>query len=276
MSLVTLGKRLHRTAVQAVCPTRIVFHHVPKCGGTSVGRALRRAYILSQGTVTPEESYKAVAAFIGDSDRARVTRDVRKLREMMLLYLLYSDVRCIAAHIPFSDAAREIFAPTYAFVTLLRDPVVRFISHFKWSHGRPSAPDSITDDFEDFLGSERAREIGATYVRYFGGRAVFQATTERAKVDAAIANLRRLSYVGFLDQVDDFEAALRRITGKRVRIGHENAGVGNKITDRLAELGIRKRVLEACAPDRDIWAAVQDLRHRPLAEPQGLPLSESA
>ena len=35
-------------------PNRIVFHHAPRCGGTSVGRAIRKRFLLSQATVLPE------------------------------------------------------------------------------------------------------------------------------------------------------------------------------------------------------------------------------
>src|SRR5437868_4791278 len=96
MSLVDWGKRAHRWLTNSFCEKRIVFHHVPKCGGTSVGRALRRAYILSQASVTPEESFRALTAVKERADRLiSPIRDVYEFRELMLLYLLYSDVRCI-------------------------------------------------------------------------------------------------------------------------------------------------------------------------------------
>lgn len=37
MSLIELGKSLHGYETDLACGRRIVFHHVPKCGGTSVG-----------------------------------------------------------------------------------------------------------------------------------------------------------------------------------------------------------------------------------------------
>src|SRR5438876_5474583 len=101
-----IAKVLFEGATDFLCSKRIVFHHVPKCGGTSVGRALRRAYILSQASVTPEESFRALTAVKERADRLiSPIRDVYEFRELMLLYLLYSDVRCIAAHIPFSEIA---------------------------------------------------------------------------------------------------------------------------------------------------------------------------
>src|SRR5689334_21694985 len=109
MSSIDLAKSLQRWATNGLCGNRIIFHHVPKCGGTSAGRALRRSYILSQGTVTPRESQQAFNAVRRFNDRSSFG-DASELREMMLLYMLYCDVRCVAAHIPFSNAALTEFA----------------------------------------------------------------------------------------------------------------------------------------------------------------------
>jgi hypothetical protein len=262
MSLIDFGKTLHRRAADLLCGERIVFHHVPKCGGTSVGRSLRRAYILSQGTVTPIESEKAFIA-AARPDRQAGIGHVSELREMMLLYMLYSDVRCVSAHIPFSNPAFENFADRYAFVTLLRDPVDRFISNYYWNHVREDAHFRVEDSFEDFLQTDRARAMGSTYVRYFCGEPG-QCFGPR-HVDSAIRNLRRMDYVGFLDEVGRFEAALQILTGRRFKIGRENVGNTGAKRDSILSGPLRDKVLAACSADRDIWNAVQDLRdHMPM------------
>ena len=257
MSAIDVAKSLHRRAVDLLCGRRIVFHHVPKCGGTSVGRSLRRAYILSQGSVTPVESEKAFNA-AQSSHNGKGIGHVSELREMMLLYMLYSDVRCVSSHIPFSNAAYERFADRYAFVTLLRDPVDRFISNYYWNHNRHEAHFRIAESLGDFLSSDRARGMGSTYVRYFCGEPAQKFT--RRHVEAAIRNLRRMDGVGFLDDVLHFQASLRTLTGKRLAIGTEN--VRNTRAKREAILSgpLRDSILDVCAPDRAVWDAVQDLR----------------
>ena len=260
MSLIDFGKSLQQRAINLQAGNRIVFHHVPKCGGTSAGRALRRAYILSQDTVTPEASMKAFEA--AREDRPHLAAgDVSELREMMLLYMLYSDTRCVSAHIPFSDAAYRRFAGRYAFVTLLRDPVDRFISNYYWSHQHPGGVGHIAEPLDEFLSTERARHLGSTYVRYFCGEPGQKFTAKH--VDAAIRNLRRMDCVGFLDQVDRFAAALRRLTGKRLRIGRENVRNTGGKRDAILAGPLGGKVLEACRFDSAVWDAVQDLRTRP-------------
>ena len=259
MSMMDFGKLLHRRATDLFCGHRIVFHHVPKCGGTSVGRSLRRAYILSQGTVTPDASMKAFDA--AREDRAHVSSgDVSELREMMLLYMLYTDTRCVSAHIPFSEAAYKRFSGRYVFVTLLRDPVDRFISNYYWSHQHPGGVGHIAEPFEEFLLTERARHLGSTYVRYFCGEPAQQFTAKH--VDAAIRNLHHMECVGFLDEIGRFESALRQLTGKRLKIGRENVGNTGAKRDAILSGSMRHKVLAACSFDREIWDAVQNLRAR--------------
>jgi Sulfotransferase family len=259
MLLIELGKSLHRRATNLLCGRRIVFHHVPKCGGTSVGRSLRSKYLLSQGTVTPEESLKAFAA-ARKHDRGSAIGGVYELREMMLLYMLYSDVRCVSAHIPFSNAAFADFAERYAFVTLLRDPVERLISNYFWSHTRTDAAGHVAESFEEFLSTPRATQMGATYMRYFCGTPA--ADIAPVHVESATRNLHHMTHVGFLDDVGQFEAALRVITGKRLTIGKENVGRSALRRDEILNGPLRHKVMSVCGPDRDIWNGVQELRTR--------------
>lgn len=266
MSLTDTIKSLHARATDRTCPERIVFHHVPKCGGTSVGRAIRRAYLLSQATVTPVESERAF-------DLARARRDdlagldVSHLREMMLLYHLAADRRCVAAHVPFSDVAFEAFRDRYRFLTVLRDPVDRFVSNVAWSR-RAGAFFKIREPLEDFLKTERARKLGATYARYFcgtpGGR------RDGWSVAKAVENLRRMDGVGFLDDLAGFRDTLFDLTGHRFRIGHENAAAPDPDRAALREGPLGRRIAELCAPDLEIWDAVQHLRRAPVAPGVGV------
>lgn len=262
MALVDLGRSLYGRATEWLGGNPIVFHHAPKCGGTSVGRALRRAYLLSQGTVTPAESQKAFDAV---QDGSRPGSHVSELREMMLLYMLYSGTRCVSAHIPFSNTAFDRFADKYRFVTILRHPVDRFISNYHWSHRHPGGVAHIPETLEEYVGTDRARQMGATYARYFCGKP--GAEFSSAHVDAAVANLRRMHLVGFLDQVGEFQKALQALTGRGIRIGKENVGSGGG-REAIMAGPLGKQITDACAVDLAVWDAVQDLRARAV---QGSP-----
>ncbi|MBU2531779.1 MAG: sulfotransferase family protein [Alphaproteobacteria bacterium] len=260
MNFTRLLKRTNAAFVERFGGQRVVFHHVPKCGGTSAGRALRTAYLLSQATVTPEESFKAFKLLTERDDRDQMLIDVLPYRDVMFMYLLYSDVRCVSAHVRFRNQAFDAFHDRYRFVTVLREPVDRFISHYFWSHNRPQAHGHIPDDFETFLNSERARRVGATYAEYFSGLANDVPVDSRESIEASIANLNRMDVVGFLDDVPSFEEQLKTRLSRTVRIGHTNKGKSPGKQREILNGPHRDRILELCAPDRAIWDAVQHLR----------------
>ncbi len=257
MGIVDTAKRQLRALQDRTIPQRVVFHHVPKCGGTSAGRALRKRYVLSQATVKPEESFRAYQMFTGRTDREAMLVDVLDLREQMMLYLLADDVRCVSLHVRFSQVAHDHFAERYKFVTLLRDPVARFISHYNWSYQRPGAFGRIEEPLDAFLETDRARLLGATYGEYFSGLPVGADFTGAEAVEAAVANLQKLDVVGRLDDLVGFEAGLRGALGVRIKLGHENKK-GAARADHRTEISPQQqaRITELCAPDIAIWDRV--------------------
>lgn len=254
MSVVDTLKSLSGGLRDRAIPRRFVFHHVPKCGGTSVGRALRMRYILSQTTVTPESSFRAFETFTGRTDREQMLIDVLDLREQMLLYHMFEDVHGISLHVRFSQLAYEKFHDSYKFVTILRDPLARFVSHYHWSRRKPTAHAHIGEDFETFLGTERARRLGATYVEFFCGLPKDTDVTSDVAIEAACENLKKFDVVGKLSALDQFERDIRETLGVRVKIGHENArkkkpGGPGELDDPV----LRARIEELCAPDLAVW-----------------------
>lgn len=252
-----LLRGLRERALDATVPQRFVFHHVPKCGGTSVGRALRQRCLLSQATILPEASFRAFEAYTGRSDTEAMLVDVLRLREQMLLYLMFADTRCVSAHVGFSNVAFERFRDRYKFVTILREPVARFLSHYAWSHGRTGAHAEISDGFDAFLQSPRAERLGASYVEYFCGRCSDANIRSQDTIEAAIRNLRRFDIVGRLDDLGGFRAAIRRELDLGVRIGHENRSGGARPGLRQDSLTPAQmdRVRALCAPDLAVWEA---------------------
>ncbi len=257
MHLIDYARPMLTRAQDWMIPQRVVFHHVPKCGGTSVGRALRMRYIMSQATVTPESSFRAFEIFTGRTDREQMLIDVAELREQMLLYYMFEDVRCLSLHVPFSVGAHERFHKQYKFITILREPVKRFISHYFWSHDKPQAHARIEEGFEAFLETDRAKRLGASYVEFFCGQTRVPDLSAPEVVDAAIANLQRFSIVGRLDDLKSFKVQLKEQLGIRVGIGHENKmrqPESEKKRVLTPELMERARVL--CAPDLAVWNAI--------------------
>lgn len=257
MSLVDRLRKWQTLAIEYATGTPVIFHHIPKCGGTSVGRALRLRYLLSQDTVHPIHSYAAVEAFFPDTEQAKLLDAMRDFREQMLLYLIFEKVRCISAHVHFSQPAYESACAQYKFVTVLRDPVERFVSHYFHSLNRNDYS-RVSQPIDAFIETEQARDMGATLSKYLCGLPSGSDFASEEAVSSAIVNLEKFDAIGFLDKLPSFEKRLREILGVGLRIGHENAGAhgGGGYKARL-EPKILAAVVELCAPDIAIFEAAR-------------------
>lgn len=254
MSSVDQAKSFRQVALDRVLRQRFVYHHIPKCGGTSVGRALRKRYILSQVTVAPEPSFRAFELFHGSYDRDKMLIDVLDLREQMLLYHMFDDVRGISLHVRFSEKAYQAFKDRYKFITMLRDPVQRFVSHYYWSFNKPNAHARIEEKFEAFLDTPRAKRLGSTLVEYLCGLPKEVPTDAPEAIEAAIANLSKFAVVGDIGDTQKFEHDVKDSLGVRVSVGHENKrraiAQREKPTDKPE---LRERIEELCGPDLQVW-----------------------
>lgn len=259
MKIVDLAKDLRLAAVERAHPQRVVFHHVPKCGGTSIGRALRKRYLLSQSTINPEASFHAVELSRGPASADKLLPEVVRFRQMMLLYFLCEDIRCVSAHVWFSPTAHARFKDTYKFITVLREPVSRFLSNYRWSHGKENDHGRIDLPLEAFLETERAVRFGAMYVQYFSGLPAEADMRSAEAVDAAIQNLEEFDIVGRLQDMERFEQEVQSILQVRVRVGHENrAKTASESSLASLDPALRARIEEICAPDLAVWRRFQN------------------
>jgi hypothetical protein len=248
MSAIDRVRQLYQRLGNRLMPQRVVYHHVPKCGGTSVGRALRMRYLLSQASILTVPAHRSIQLLHSALDSRAQWVETLRFREAMLLYLMHCDVRCIAAHVAFSARAHQQFNDRYAFVTLLRHPVERFISHYHHSFGRDDHS-RVELALQDFVDTPEAHSYGTRYVQYFRGEPRLDELDSRAAIEAAKRNLGHFAVVGFIDQIGDFSGQLRRALRVRVSIGHENRGRAPTSVDA----SLRRRIEDRCAPDIEIY-----------------------
>lgn len=220
---------------------RIIYIHVPKCGGSSFGAALRLRHIASQATIRLGRGDPALQG------EARILSDYAR-RQDDLRHRITAGKRVIAGHVQYDPDLHDGAASGYRFVTLLRDPVDRFVSHYHYLQRRHPNP-ARADTLAAFLKTQDARRLASQYLFYFAGKSQSTAPETALLVTRAIASLSRFDIVGDLARPDVFARDLRRLTGLPLLRWYRNAAP----TPTRVPTSLRGEIEALCAPDIAIY-----------------------
>jgi len=165
-------------------------------------------------------------------------------------------VRCIAGHIPFCDIAYRNFHKKYAYITIMRDPVERWISEYFYNkyHSR----DTSSMDINEYLSSEYGIAQGTEYVLYLGGRSNGNDHYSSKAVNRAIQNLSKFSIIGFLDDLNGFADRFQQRFGPKLDIGKKNVTPPNQNRKEITG-EILQQIETICERDLEIYHNAKNL-----------------
>lgn len=236
-----LVRRAKRTLRGDPSNASICFVHMPKCGGESMHDALRRPFALYHQPVHRLNiGHVARAAELAGRDMIDLCRD-------LLLFQLASQKKgYIGGHYAFSASAWTEFHGHWKFITVLRDPVKRWFSHYFYNRYKAhSELDRITEELEQFIETERAVIYGSMYVRHLSAS---------GEVAEALANLDRFDLVGTLERLPDFAERFQRMFGTPLSVGRRNENpLGAERQREMITPELRARVEELCEPDMRVY-----------------------
>lgn len=250
-------KKTKQSIIKNIEPkTKICFIHIAKCGGISVNQAIRYRYPFTYAGLNALASLESARLFYHFNDPFDdAYQSVLRYRENILVYELNRGSGFISGHYAFNRDIFDKFKSKYVFMTVLRDPLERFISSYFFNVYKDStSPWKINDSLKDYLNSEKGYLAAHDYVKLIGGVRSDNAYDTSESMHNALENLNKFHICGVLENLNELKIQLLNQCSLNIRISKKNKNPVSKkrqkdvITDK-----IKSEIRYLCKSDYEIY-----------------------
>lgn len=216
---------------------KVAFVHIAKCGGISVDTAIREAIACpNERRIDRDATLIASLASFGQPIKSIEdsvefsSHHAHNLSNLFQQYLS-KNWSYVSGHVSVTQHILNEYAKDYAFLTVLRDPVDRFISNYifnKLTNAHPyMLPNTnkvkcLRAEAEQIIGSKRGWQMANTSTMFLTGRYPKNSDDAQIMQNEVRDNLSKFKIVGFIDKLPEFEQQCSKLTGREVNIGKRN------------------------------------------------------
>ncbi len=228
---------------------RIFFFHIAKCGGTSISNAIVKCYKpwrardLNSIVILNEE-----AARFAERNTVETTHYPLVRRDLLNYMMSLPNVRCISGHFQYSNSAHDAYQDEWHFVTVLRDPVARWLSHYRYN----ALQKKIEMPIEEFIETKQAKSFGRAFVDEITEDLKKSSIDSEELIKIALGRYKRFSILGRLDDLPDFARKFEEKFQHKLDIKYLNRTPEGRKDARLSD-SVMSRIAELCAPDISLY-----------------------
>ncbi len=222
---------------------RLFFMHIPKCGGSSTIEGLYQTYNpYDVFRLDAPASVSALNLFNGEGG-------INEYRSRLLMYAMSSNqYKLIAGHFIFDERAYRAFSEKWSFITMIREPVSRFISHYFFNRFSKKNHYRINDELQEFLNKPDAADLGTMMLKYFSG------SYANANIETAKLNANKFSTIGTLDSIDEFIAEIKAKHDIVLPVTHLNKNPKTySDQQKVLSTEFMKQINKVCEPDIELY-----------------------
>ncbi len=248
---------------------KLFFMHIPKTGGTSVKNAFRKIGGMSmKGRIDAKETNGMMEAAAGENLSSDIyLREVFKLRQSIAVRHMRKGRPVVMGHVPVTKNMIESF-PEYDFFTVVRDPVDRWISEYRFGYEIGSLdsfighepPEHPVEGVEMALNSEEggkySRNIYTCYLSGFGWQPDFRGRKARKIAKSNIRNFKTVFETENLKNIEKYIREEKKVKFKleeKKNVTDEKEEKSIELKNYLNRSEVRDKIKKKLKKDTEIY-----------------------